>query len=320
MLLNVPPDKDGLVYKTDSIQLKLFGQILKETFAKDLATGATATASNVRGGDKKDFGPQYLFDQDQFSYWSTDDQVRTPEVTVQLKGKKTFDIIRLKENTKLGQRIDSLQVDGWLEGKWQVIAAANSIGSTRLLRLPAKITTDKIRVRIIAAPVCPALSDISLFAQSELVEKLQKEAAQTKKNMAANAGASVWKVRDAMDAKAVLATDSDPNTCWQASAVSGNNQAAELTLDGGKVRSLLGIQYLPPSSAKGAIDKYSVSVSRDGKTWHKVAGGEFSNIQANPVLQSVHFTTPVAARYIRLEALHTVDGKPAAIAELSVLE
>jgi len=320
MLLNVPPDTDGLVYKTDSIQLKLFGQLLKETFAKDLAKGATATASNIRGGDKKDFGPQHLFDGDQFSYWSTDDQQHTPEVTVQLKGKKTFDIIRLKENTKLGQRIDSLQVDAWMEGKWQWVAAANSIGSTRLLRLPAKITTDKIRVRIIAAPVCPALSDISLFNQSELVEKLEKQQALERQNKTGDTKEmSTWKVSSPKTANSSFATDANPNTVWQATTAV-NSKAAEITLDAGKVRSVLGLRYLPPSSSIGAIDKYSVSVSTDGKDWTDVATGEFSNIQANPVEQSVRFTTPVAARYIRLTALHTVDGKPAAIAELSVLE
>ncbi|GAB3357822.1 alpha-L-fucosidase [Arachidicoccus ginsenosidivorans] len=315
MLLNVPPDQDGLVYKTDSIQLKLFGDILKETFAKDLASGATATATNVRGGDKKDYGPQNLFDEDQFSYWSTDDAVHTPTVTVQLKGKQTFDVIRLKENTKLGQRIDSVAVDAWLEGNWKTVASANSIGSNRLLRLPAKITTGKIRVRIIASPVCPALSDISLFSQPALVQQLQSEAEKGRQNNA-QTSTSNWKIIDPVDAAVANITDNQPATVWQA----GNAGSATIILDQGKSRTVLGINYLPPTSSVGAIDKYNVFISNDQKQWRKVAGGEFSNIKANPVLQSVHFSTPVSARFIKLEAIHTVDGKPAAIAELGVLE
>jgi len=315
MLLNIPPDKDGLVYKTDSIQLKLFGDILKETFARDLAKGATATASDVRGQDDKDYGAGNLLDGDQFSYWSTDDNIHTPEVTIQLKGQQTFDIIRLKENTKLGQRIDSLEVDAWMDNDWKKLAGANSIGSNRLIRLPSKITTDKLRIRVVAAPVCPALSDVSLFSQAPLVDQLQKEAqaaGATQKAQAQN-----WKVAQPQGGAVNRIIDNQPATVWQAAA--GGEKTA-VVLDAGKARSVLGLNYLPPANSQGAIDKYNIYVSSDAKAWQRVAGGEFSNILANPVMQAVHFSTPVGARYIKLEALHTVDGKPAAIAGLSVLE
>ena len=318
MLLNVPPDQEGLVYKTDSMHLKLFGDILKETFAYDLAKGATAIASNVRGEDNKDFGPQNLFDGDQFSYWSTDDAVHTPELTIQLKGKKTFDIIRLKENTKLGQRIDSLVIDAWLEGGWQTVASASSIGSNRLLRLPAAITTQRLRIRIIGSPVCPALSDVSLFRQSPLVEKLQKEAEASAADPAArHPKADDWTVISPADSKRDVdpITDGKPATLWQARRAG----PVSVVLDAGKSRMVSGLDYLPPASGAGAIDQYAVYISNDGAVWQKIASGEFANIQANPVLQSVRFNTPVTTRYIRLEALHTVDGKPAAIAALNVL-
>lgn len=315
MLLNVPPDKDGLVYKTDSIQLKLFGDILKAAFANNLAKGATAKPSNIRGGDKKEYGPENLFDADQFTYWSTDNEIHTPDITIQLKGEQTFDIIQLKENTKLGQRIDSLVVDGWMDGSWKVLDGASSIGSNRLIRLPSKITTDKLRIRIIASPVCPALSEVGLFNQPPLVQELQKA------QQAAKGGQAVqtqyWKATAADDAGAGKIADNNPSTVWQSTNTSGN---AAVVLESVKGRTVLGLNYLPPSTSQGAIDKYNIYVSRDGQSWQKVAGGEFSNIQANPVMQSVHFKTPVAARFIKLEPLHTVDGKPASIAELQVVE
>lgn len=317
MLLNIPPDKSGLIYKTDSIQLKLFGDILKETFARDLAKGATATASNIRGEDQKNYGTQNLFDGDQFSYWATDDAIHTPEVTIQLKGEQTFDIIRLKENTRLGQRIDSLEVDAWLNGSWKRLAGANSIGSNRLIRLPAKVTTEKLRIRIMAAPVCPALSDVSLFSQPALVAQLQKEtqlAQSTKKAVNQN-----WKVIEPGGANTANILDDQPATVWQ-STDAGKEHKTSVVLDAGRGRSVLGLNYLPPSNSQGAIDKYNIYVKGKAGDWQKVAGGEFSNIKANPVVQTVHFSTPVNARYIKLEALHTVDGKPAAIADLNVLE
>jgi len=171
MLLNVPPDKDGLIYKTDSINLKKFGEILKKTFSVNMAKGARIKASNVRGNDEKDYGTKNLLDNDSFTYWATDDDVHTPQLLITLPQKRTFDIIRLKENTKLGQRIDSLSIDAFINNKWINIAGANSIGSERLIKLNKKISTDKLRVNIVKSPVCVALSDFALFNQPDDLEK-----------------------------------------------------------------------------------------------------------------------------------------------------
>jgi alpha-L-fucosidase len=49
-----------------------------------------------------------------------------------------------------------------------------------------------------------------------------------------------------------------------------------------------------------------------------VKAGEFSNIQNNPVMQSVFFT-PVKARYIELKATRMIRaGEPMGFAELGV--
>lgn len=163
MLLNIPPDATGKIYKTDSIELKKFGDLLKQTFSVNLAKGAVITASNVRG-NLKQYGTRNLLDQDAFSYWATDDAVLKAELTITLPKTQTFNIIRIKENTKLGQRIDSLNIDALLNGKWTNVAGVNSIGSNRLVRL-ARISTNKLRIRIIKSSASPALSDFALFAE-----------------------------------------------------------------------------------------------------------------------------------------------------------
>lgn len=38
-------------------------------------------------------------------------------------------------------------------------------------------------------------------------------------------------------------------------------------------------------------DKYQFEVSADGKNWTKGAEGEFSNLRANPIEQSVNLKT-----------------------------
>ena len=161
--LGLSPDRRGMLNDNDVNSLKEFGTRLKQTFAANLAKGATLTASNVRGGNLEKFGPSHLLDNDRYSYWATDDKVKTPQLILDLHKKKSFNVIRLRENIKLGQRIDEIAIDTWQNGKWQQIATATSIGGNRLIYLPKSVTTSKVRLRVTKAPVCIALSDFGLY-------------------------------------------------------------------------------------------------------------------------------------------------------------
>lgn len=163
--LGLSPDRRGLLNDNDVNALKQFGKMLKETFAVNLAKGATLTASNVRGGNKEKFGPQHLLDDDRYSYWATDDKVTTPELFINLNRNTTFNVIRLRENIRLGQRIEAVAVDAFRDGTWVQVATATSIGGNRLIRLPKEITTNKVRLRITKSPVCIALSDFGLYRE-----------------------------------------------------------------------------------------------------------------------------------------------------------
>ena len=163
--LGLSPNRDGLLDPEDVQALKGFGDLLKQTFAVNLAQGATLQASNVRGTSLRQFGPALLLDADRYSYWSTDDAVTTPTLTLNLKGSRQFNVIRLRENIKLGQRIEAFEVEAFINNKWQKIAAATSIGANRLIRLPQTVTTSRIRLKITKSPVSIALSDFGLYKE-----------------------------------------------------------------------------------------------------------------------------------------------------------
>ena len=162
--LGLSPDKDGLLDNEDVTILKQFGQILKETFTTNLAKGATFKASNIRGKNVAKFGPQFLLDNSRYTYWATDDAVTNPDLTINLPQTKTFNVIRLRENIKLGQRIEGVTVEAWQNKQWKQIATVTSVGANRLIRLPDNISTNKLRLHF-ASPVCIALSDFGLFKE-----------------------------------------------------------------------------------------------------------------------------------------------------------
>ncbi|HLV79284.1 MAG TPA: alpha-L-fucosidase, partial [Chthonomonadaceae bacterium] len=164
LLLNVPPDRHGLLDAPDVASLKAFGDILRKTFAVNLARGAKVTASNVRGHDAR-FRAENLLSDSGDSYWATDDGVTTPDVELDLPVETTFDVIRLREAIALGQRVDAFAVDAWLEGAWKAVGSATSVGSCRLIHLDHPVTTRKVRLRITRSPVCIALYGFGLFRQ-----------------------------------------------------------------------------------------------------------------------------------------------------------
>jgi alpha-L-fucosidase len=166
--LNCPPDPRGLIHENDVESLRQLGDHLRQTFAVNLAQGAGLKPSQVRANDHQ-YGPGKLLDKDPWSAWTTDDTVITPEVVLELKGEQTFNMIRLREDIRLGLRVEGVAVDAWADGKWNEIAKAESIGSCHLWRVP-KTTTGKVRIRVTKAPVCPALSDFGLFLEPEFPE------------------------------------------------------------------------------------------------------------------------------------------------------
>jgi alpha-L-fucosidase len=163
LLLNVPPDRRGLLHENDVASLRDFGAIVRGTFQKNLAAKARINASNARGG----FGPRNLLDGDRYTYWATHDPIRTAEVELMLPGETTFNVVRLREYIQLGQRVEAFELDRWAGGKWETFARATSIGACRLLRTEADITTNRVRLRITASAACPALSELGLFLEAK---------------------------------------------------------------------------------------------------------------------------------------------------------
>jgi alpha-L-fucosidase len=161
--LNLPPDRRGQIHDNDIQSLREFRRILDATFATNLAQRATITASNTRGNAGR-FTAKNVLDKNRNSYWCTDDAVHTPELVLDLHRPTTFNVVSLREYLPLGQRIEAFALDQWQDGQWVQFAAGTSIGNHRLIR-GSPVTTAKVRLRIVQAPVCPALAELGLYAE-----------------------------------------------------------------------------------------------------------------------------------------------------------
>jgi alpha-L-fucosidase len=163
-LLNLAPDRRGRIPEPDVKSLREFRRLLDATFAKNYAQDARLSAGNTRGNGDRRFSPRNVIDGRRDTYWTSDDRVTTPRLIVDLGWERTFNVVRVREYLPLGQRVEAFALDLWKGDEWEEFARGTSIGSCKLVRTKP-VTTTKLRLRITQAPVCPAISELALFAE-----------------------------------------------------------------------------------------------------------------------------------------------------------
>lgn len=170
LLLNVPPNNEGKVDQAILDRVVEFGQNVQDTFRTNLAkaNGTTITASNVRGNDI-DFKPGNAVDDDDATYWTTDDGTTSGSLTIKWDSAKRFDVVSIEEAIQNGQHINSYKVE-YKENdnaSWQTMERGVTVGSKRLIRTsPISATQVRITVGTSTGKV-PQLSEVGVYKASK---------------------------------------------------------------------------------------------------------------------------------------------------------
>ncbi len=305
LLLNFPVDRRGLIHPVDSANAVRFHEMIQQQLKTNLVAGMTPKVSNERGGD---FVASALTDDNFDTYWATEDGVTSADIEFSFDTPTRMNRMMLQEYIPLGQRVKAFVVeyldkDTWLPVKLN--EETTTIGYKRLLRFET-VETKGIRIRITDArgPLC--LSNVGVYdagnVSDSFVEKVE------------DIESVPYLLPDVKAEEAAKASDKQAQTtCF----VEGDR----LLIDLQEERLVSSLHFLPDQGEpnKGLIANYEirVGVSKDAVN-QLVKSGEFSNIQNNPVMQSVFFT-PVKARYIELKATRMIRaGESMGFAELGV--
>ena len=162
LLLNVPPDRRGLIDAEDSARVVEFRAALDSIFGHDLARQAYVYASNVRGEGMKAYRAANVADTHYHKYWAVDDWCLRPTLTLSFAKAVTFNRVMLQEYIPLGQRVEGFEVQVLAGGKWQTVASASTIGYKRIL-LTDTYTTKGVRIRFTDCRACPVINRVGLF-------------------------------------------------------------------------------------------------------------------------------------------------------------
>lgn len=171
LLLNLPPDRRGLIHPTDSANVAGLRRVIDETFGTNLLEGATVTAKNPRAGE---YAATNMVDKSPDTYYAAMDNATTDEIVFKMDAAKTFDCLMIREVIELGHRTTRWSVDYSADGKkWTVIPEAKdkqSIGNKWIIRF-SPVTAGYVRLRITEGKACPAIHTFGVYKQSALVSK-----------------------------------------------------------------------------------------------------------------------------------------------------
>nr|WP_319268202.1 alpha-L-fucosidase [uncultured Draconibacterium sp.] len=167
LLINFPVDTRGLIHEKDEEQILKLAEAVKADFANDLATGKNAEATSVRGNSKK-YKAANVTDNDQDTYWATDDGVVQASVTIDLGEETTFNRFLVQEDIRLGQRVKEFSVDAYINNEWEEIDSQTTIGRKRILRLP-ETTASKVRFTVKDSKASPVITKIGIYHAPKVI-------------------------------------------------------------------------------------------------------------------------------------------------------
>jgi alpha-L-fucosidase len=168
LILNLSPDKRGLVPDNQLDALSRTAEIINETFATNLAIGGKLTADSANPTN----GAALALDGNLDTWWEIAPGKTNGTVTLTLPKAVTFDVVSLQEAVDhRGQRIESFAIDAWTGTAWLAVEKIASdelttVGHRRLIRLKSPVTTDQVRLRITGSRLEPTLAEMGLYKQS----------------------------------------------------------------------------------------------------------------------------------------------------------
>lgn len=161
LLLNIPPDRRGLIHEKDVESLQGWKKLLDEAFRVNLAK-AGKVHTNITRSKNKAFKASNLTDGNDNTYWSVPDEVKAGEVVISLPEVQKLKYVTLQEYIKLGQRVKSFSIEVKQGNTWKEVARETTIGYKRIVKIEP-VETDAVRVRILDSKACPVLSEIALY-------------------------------------------------------------------------------------------------------------------------------------------------------------
>lgn len=181
LLLNIPPDKRGLIHENDVKALLGFKKLYDESFKENLALGSNVTASSVREGcTAEDILGDVLY--------APTDKDRTPEIIFDLGTEKEINTFVISERIELGHKIKDTEFYAYINDEWKLVSKNKCVGY-KLAEYFGTVKASKFKIKVIDAYDTPILYGFGLYKIDERIfeeEKTAKKRLDVSKNVENN--------------------------------------------------------------------------------------------------------------------------------------
>lgn len=158
LLLNIPPDTDGLFHGNDVKRLAQLGEKIRSSFEVCLSDDAVFSADTWEGINTAD----NLKTDSYNTYYEAEKTQTSASLTIELPEKRKLRMAVIKENIRFSQRVESFSIECFHGKKWVRIYEGTTIGYKRIARF-RPVFSDKIRITISDCRMNPVISHIALY-------------------------------------------------------------------------------------------------------------------------------------------------------------
>lgn len=158
LLLNIPPDTDGLFHSTDVKRLSRLGHTISEAFSRCLSEDAIFTADKCDGINLIENVKTDSYD----TYFSAYEGENTLTVTISFPESRKIHMAVIKENILFSQRIESFTIDCQHGKSWKHLYDGTTVGYKKIARFRPTLT-NTVRITINDSRVTPVISHIAIY-------------------------------------------------------------------------------------------------------------------------------------------------------------
>ncbi len=159
LLLNLPPDRRGLIHEADAARMRELGSALRSRFERNLAAGGRASSDvpSALGHE-----PHQALAESLGDWWQPAGPAERAAFRIDLLRETELDTAVFQEAIEIGQCVEAFTVELLDDEGWGVCYRGTVIGHKRIATFPRR-RVRSVRIRFVSARGFPTLAFVGVY-------------------------------------------------------------------------------------------------------------------------------------------------------------
>lgn len=158
LLLNVPPNPDGLFDEADINRLSEMGNAIKRMFRNSLTEAAEVISEDTAG----EIDPSWVLNEQRKYYWKSKEGVNQPRILIKFPDIRKVNLIVLQEAIETGQHIEHFCIELRNKNQWERVYEGKTVGYKKICRF-SEAEADSVSIRILEARSFSTLTRVGIY-------------------------------------------------------------------------------------------------------------------------------------------------------------